>query len=286
MGEICRFGTNAALKCILSATQMRGMRNLTITGETTAEAATSGSQEYMKRKSGKPVTVSFEVILSAFTGCNTQSEAISLITAARDGQTEYLYVGGSKLVPCRLMLTRAEAKEFILTPKGKMAHCVVSLTFQQASNNDGSMPGSSSSGSSSAAKAGTSAGKAGVAGAVGKAYKVQIPGMSTTTVIANSVAEAISKAAPSWTGTIYVDGVAYNAKTKTRITSTSNTAATAAKAAVAGAVAAVSGVNRVVANAQKNSTAQKTDAAKNASSKTTTLNSLLSKLRSYNASKK
>lgn len=286
MGEICRFGSNVALKCILSATQIRGMKNLVITGETTTEAATSGNQEYMKRKSGKPIAVTFEVILSAFTGCNTQSEAISLITAARDGETDYLYVGGSKLVPCRLMLTRAEAKEFILTAKGKLAHCIVSLTFQQASNNDGSTPGTTNSSGSSASKAGISAGTASAKATTGKAYKVQIPGMSATTVIANSVAEAITKAAPSWTGTIYVDGVAYNAKTKAKIVTTSNIATTAAEAVVASATAAVSAVNRVVSNAQKNSAAQKTTAVNKAKETSTTAASLLAKLRAYNASKK
>ena len=259
MGEICRFGTNAALKCILSATQMRGMRNLTITGETTAEAATSGSQEYMKRKSGKPVTVSFEVILSAFTGCNTQSEAISLITAARDGQTEYLYVGGSKLVPCRLMLTRAEAKEFILTPKGKMAHCVVSLTFQQASNNDGSTPGSSSS-----------SGKKNSSSSSGwKQYTVYVPGRGTKKVQAGSPTAALNAAFPGHTGTYYVDGVAYR-----------GSGASTSSAVIDATAGVTANPNKVVNNAQKNSTAQKSTASNTAKTKTTTTaKSLLQQLR-------
>jgi len=43
-----------------------------------------------------------------------------------------------------------------------------------------------------------------------KKYKVQIPGMGVVEVTASSIQEAITKAgAGSWTGTIYVDGVAY-----------------------------------------------------------------------------
>lgn len=43
-----------------------------------------------------------------------------------------------------------------------------------------------------------------------KKYKVQIPGMGVVEVTATSIQDAITKAgAGSWTGTIYVDGVAY-----------------------------------------------------------------------------
>lgn len=67
--------------------------------------------------------------------------------------------------------------------------------------------------------AGAAASKAGGASkaASGKAYKVQIPGMAVLTVQATSVQEAIRKSSSGWKGTIYVDGVAYNAQTGQKI---------------------------------------------------------------------
>ena len=59
----------------------------------------------------------------------------------------------------------------------------------------------------------------------GKAYKVQIPGMAMLTVQAASVMDAIKKSASGWKGTIYVNGVAYNAETGQRITGNAGTTA-------------------------------------------------------------
>lgn len=77
-------------------------------------------------------------------------------------------------------------------------------------------PPSSASAPSGAAKA-----------SAGKAYKVQIPGMAMLTVQATSVQDAIKKSASGWKGTIYVNGVAYNAQTGQKITG--NASATAAQ---------------------------------------------------------
>lgn len=205
MAELCRFGDNEAMRCILSATKIRGMNDLLISGETNTKNATLGTQEYVQRKSGKPLQVCFSVTLSAFTGCSTRSELASLITAARDGKEEYLYVGGQKLVPCKLMLIKAEASDFVLTPKGEIAHCVVALTFSQCSGNDGASVKNSK---------------------VYRTYRVRVPGMPEIKVTATSPAGAINKAAPSWKGTIYVDDVAYDGQTQKKIAAASNTSKT------------------------------------------------------------
>ena len=68
--------------------------------------------------------------------------------------------------------------------------------------------------SESAEKTGGTASKA----PSGRAYKVQIPGMAVLTVQATSVQDAIRKSSSGWKGTIYVDGVAYNASTGQKIT--------------------------------------------------------------------
>lgn len=69
----------------------------------------------------------------------------------------------------------------------------------------------------------SSSSKKKTSGSSQKSYKVQIIGMGVVTVKASSPADAITKAAGNnWNGTVYVDGVAYNGKTKQKITNTSS----------------------------------------------------------------
>lgn len=80
-----------------------------------------------------------------------------------------------------------------------------------------------------------------------KKYKVQIPGMAVVEVTAGSVQEAITKACgKNWSGTIYVDGVAYEVKNGVIVLPQAVKKA-AVTGAVKGAVAAVTGAVAAVA---------------------------------------
>lgn len=264
MGEICRFGDNEALRCILSAAKIRGLKSLEIIGESTTEAATSNGQEYMKRKSGKPLMVNMSVVLSAFTGCSTRSEVMELVAAARDGQVDYLYVGGEKLTPCKLMLTRADANEFVITAGGKLAHCVVALVFQQASLNDGAEETKKKSSSG------------------WKSYEVFVPGRGTKKVKAGSPEAALNAAFPGHTGTYYVDGKGYRGTGGSGVKATAKSTGTSATVSAGKLVtdtakstetsAAVSAAKRVTDNAKDNSAKQKAAAAAAARQKQRTTN--------------
>lgn len=70
---------------------------------------------------------------------------------------------------------------------------------------------STSSGKNKKGKSGSKGGKGGKGGGT-KTYKVCIPGMSTLSIKASSVQEAIKKAAGTWTGDIMVDGKTYYVK--------------------------------------------------------------------------
>lgn len=134
-------------------TLIRGFEDLSIKSGSETKDKTSSSQGYVSRKNAKADEVSLTVKLSALTGCNPRDEANAFIKEARDGATAYMYIGGAKLVPCKLMLTDATVNEIKMV-NGLWVSCSVQLTLRQAGKYDGS---SSSSSSSSSKKKKTSA---------------------------------------------------------------------------------------------------------------------------------
>ena len=134
-------------------TLIRGFEDLSIKSGSETKDKTSSSQGYVSRKNAKADEVSLTVKLSALTGCNPRDEANAFIKEARNGATAYMYIGGAKLVPCKLMLTDATVNEIKMV-NGLWVSCSVQLTLRQAGKYDGS---SSSSSSSSSKKKKTSA---------------------------------------------------------------------------------------------------------------------------------
>ena len=127
-------------KFVVSPTLIRSFERLSFTGSSNTDTTTSDGQEFVTRKSGKPLEITLTVSLNASTGSNVRSEALAFVAQARDGHKNYLYVGSQKLVECQLMLTKAAVTETKYAPNGKMIAATVELTRQQASKNDGSMP--------------------------------------------------------------------------------------------------------------------------------------------------
>jgi hypothetical protein len=128
-------------------TLIRGFEDLSIKSGSETKDKTSSSQGYVSRKNAKADEVSLTVKLSALTGCNPRDEANAFIKEARDGATAYMYIGGAKLVPCKLMLTDATVNEIKMV-NGLWVSCSVQLTLRQAGKYDGSSSSSSSSSSS------------------------------------------------------------------------------------------------------------------------------------------
>ena len=127
---------------------IRGYTGLTIEGGSETEDKVSDKYAYVKRKNSTPTTVSMEVYLNAYLGCNVRDEAMALIKAATDGEKNYFYVAGKKLISCQLMLVNAKVTETTTTPKGDWTSCKIALSMKQCEKYSGGSSGSSSGGSS------------------------------------------------------------------------------------------------------------------------------------------
>ena len=134
---------------IVSPTLIRSFNGLTLKGSSETGEKTSGSQRDVTRKSGAPLEVSLTVQLNAATGCDVRNEAKQFIADARSGAKDYFYIGGTKLLACKLMLTEASVTETEIAPGGKWVSCSVKLTMKQASKSSGSSGGKPASGKKS-----------------------------------------------------------------------------------------------------------------------------------------
>ena len=130
-------------KFTVSSSVIRGFDDLQIKGSCELASKKKSKQGYAKRKSGNPTEITLTVILNAYAGCDVRKEALAFVNESRDGKQDYFYVGGKKLMTCKLMLTAANVKETEISPKGTWINAKVTLTMKQSSKGGAS---SSSSG--------------------------------------------------------------------------------------------------------------------------------------------
>jgi hypothetical protein len=116
---------------------IRGFTGLTIKGGSETKDKTSGGQKYLTHKSANADEISLTAELNAFTGCDVQNEALAFLNDARAGAKDYFYIGGKKLIPCRVMLTEASVTETQIAPGGQWTACKVQLTMKQCEKHDG-----------------------------------------------------------------------------------------------------------------------------------------------------
>jgi len=126
-------------------------KDLTLKGASDTENATKGdkektSQGYIKRKSGSPTEATITIQLNAFAGVDVRKEALAFVAEARDGKSDFFYVGSSKLFAYKLMLISAQVKELEIAPNNTWLRADLSLTFKQSSLDGGKTSGGSSGG--------------------------------------------------------------------------------------------------------------------------------------------
>lgn len=135
---------------------IHGVTGIKVSTGSETETKKSDKQQYVKRKHAKPADVTVSVLLSALLGVEVRSEMLGLLEDARLGKSDYFYVGGSKLLPCKMMLTEASADEYKMTGT-TITECKVTLTMKQAekiggSASTGKKKSTKKSGSKAAAK--------------------------------------------------------------------------------------------------------------------------------------
>ena len=131
---------------------VRSFTGLTIEGGSVTEDKVSNKYAYVKRKNSSPTAVNLEIYLNAYLGCNVRDEAMAFIKAATEGNKNYFYLNGKKLVTCQLMLVSAKVTELEMTPSGEWTSCKIALSMKQCEKYSGSSSSSSSSTSSSNSK--------------------------------------------------------------------------------------------------------------------------------------
>ena len=173
-------------KFIVSPTLIRSFNDLQIESSCELKDKKDSKQGYVSRKGGNATKVTLTVTLSAFTGCDVRKEAMAFVKEARAGKRDYFYIGGKKLVSCRLMLTSATVKNIEISHSKKWVNAKVTLTMQQCGKNDNT---DSSSSSESSSRSGT-----GTASGSGK-ESVKSSSPTTTSWPKKIVTSAVSNAA-------------------------------------------------------------------------------------------
>ena len=91
----------------VSASIVRWFSALTIKAGCETEDKTSDKQKYVKRKAGNAAQVTMTITLLSALGCDVRREMETFLEEARAGKKDYFYIGNSKLLPEKLMLTDA-----------------------------------------------------------------------------------------------------------------------------------------------------------------------------------
>lgn len=138
------------LKFEISSSSAMLFQEMKLEAESETKDETADKQQYVKAKNGKPLQVTMTAILSAALGADVENRSMYMLNAAQRSQTGYLYIGGKKIFPFKLMLVKAETEAVVFSPAGKWISTNVGLTLKQCSKEWISKPsgGSGSSGGS------------------------------------------------------------------------------------------------------------------------------------------
>lgn len=129
----------------MSASAVRLFSDLGMSATCDTEETESGSEKYVKYKSGKPAELSLTIHLNAALGCDVKTEAMALVYEAQNGATDYFYAGGGKLAGCQFILASVKVSKIAINAGGIWTSAEAACTFKQASKADGSMGSSSGS---------------------------------------------------------------------------------------------------------------------------------------------
>lgn len=149
----------------ISPKQFFSFEDLTLKASSELKDKKDSDQGAVARKGASPYDLSFAIHLNAYAGVDVRKEAISFVSQAREGKDDYLYIGGKKLLACRLMLTEVTVNDFDITASGEWAKATVKLTMKQCSGGSPNPDKDSGSGGS-----GGGSGRSGGGGGGGGSY--------------------------------------------------------------------------------------------------------------------
>lgn len=176
---------------------IRSFKDLTYKAGCDTEDKTSGTEKWEALKTSDPINVSFSACLRSYFGVDVRKETDGFLEDARTGAKDYLYLGGTKMFPCLMMLKQAEVSDVNIGPDGFMKDAVCTLSLVQCEKYGGGT--------------GTGGGGGGTGGS-GKASVKKLPTTQETKVTKAIVTGAALGAAATKIGP--TDAVALAARTQ------------------------------------------------------------------------
>lgn len=118
-------------KFVVSADKIESFKNLQIKGGSNLKESKKKKKSVVKRENAKPLEVSLTVELNVLVGSDVRKSALVLVKESTKGAKGYMYIGGKKLMTCKLMLTDATLKNPEFSLSGKWTKAEVTLTLKQ-----------------------------------------------------------------------------------------------------------------------------------------------------------
>lgn len=111
---------------------IRGFKDLTIKGSSKTEEKEKDNYGYVTRKGGSAKEVTLTVMLDYRLNVDVRTESMQFVTEAVKGKKAYMYIGGKKLLTCKLMLTNCDVDTIEIAPNNTWVSAECKLTFKQA----------------------------------------------------------------------------------------------------------------------------------------------------------
>lgn len=138
MGEIARY---LGRTFVVSSSRISGFGGLDITTGLETEEHTLRGIKYYSMQNTRPVDISFAIHLDRMLGCSdVLAEAEGWMADSRRGLSDYLYVGGHKILPMKYMLVEVNVSNIQLNGNGVWLSCDLDVKLQQGRPDDGTQP--------------------------------------------------------------------------------------------------------------------------------------------------
>ena len=122
------------------------VKDISITMSVETENKTASGENYTSKKNLNPSEITMTGVFSAALGVkNVRTSALNLANLCRSGESDYVYIGKTKLMPPKFMGVNSKINNIEISPNGAWSYCEVQITLKQCEKYDGGTAGSSSS---------------------------------------------------------------------------------------------------------------------------------------------
>lgn len=126
---IAQFGS---MRFEISADNAMLFADLKLSAGCETEDQSSNGQKFASYKEGKAAAITMTILLNAALGNDVRGTTEWLQHSAQRGVKEYMTLGGRKLYPFQLIMTKADADKIMIAPDGRWVSAEVSVSFTQA----------------------------------------------------------------------------------------------------------------------------------------------------------